>query len=139
MCPLSRRTYILDVASEMAQVDGGYALWFRRVLWDQPLKFDNELYVTMHYNQVRACGCSEAPESLGSPRLGIRGLCDSSPEASGPHVGMSSPSLPNSQASVSRASLLFLYCCWSGPLQPGCPDDTFSGRSDLFPPALLQR
>nr|XP_020769849.1 unconventional myosin-XV [Odocoileus virginianus texanus] len=52
VCPLSRRSYILDVASEMAQVDGGYALWFRRVLWDQPLKFDNELYVTMHYNQV---------------------------------------------------------------------------------------
>ncbi|CAN0093385.1 unnamed protein product [Rangifer tarandus platyrhynchus] len=52
VCPLSRSSYILDVASEMVQVDGGYALWFRRVLWDQPLKFDNELYVTMHYNQV---------------------------------------------------------------------------------------
>ncbi|KAM8818946.1 unconventional myosin-XV [Rhynchonycteris naso] len=52
VCPLSRCTYILDVASEMEQVDGGYMLWFRRVLWDQPLKFENELYVTMHYNQV---------------------------------------------------------------------------------------
>ncbi|XP_032354863.1 unconventional myosin-XV [Camelus ferus] len=52
VCPLSRRAYILDVASEMEQVDGGYMLWFRRVLWDQPLKFENELYVTMHYNQV---------------------------------------------------------------------------------------
>ncbi|MBZ3882220.1 Unconventional myosin-XV [Sciurus carolinensis] len=52
VCPLSRRDYILDVASEMEQVDGGYMLWFRRVLWDQPLKFENELYVTMHYNQV---------------------------------------------------------------------------------------
>uniref|UniRef100_A0A8C0L8M7 Unconventional myosin-XV n=1 Tax=Canis lupus dingo TaxID=286419 RepID=A0A8C0L8M7_CANLU len=52
VCPLSRCAYILDVASEMEQVDGGYMLWFRRVLWDQPLKFDNELYVTMHYNQV---------------------------------------------------------------------------------------
>uniref|UniRef100_A0A8C6FBW4 MyTH4 domain-containing protein n=1 Tax=Monodon monoceros TaxID=40151 RepID=A0A8C6FBW4_MONMO len=52
VCPLSRRAYILDVASEMEQVDGGYTLWFRRVLWDQPLKFENELYVTMHYNQV---------------------------------------------------------------------------------------
>lgn len=71
MCPLSRRAYILDVASEMAQVDGGYALWFRRVLWDQPLKFDNELYVTMHYNQVCMCGHFEAPEPLGSPGLGI--------------------------------------------------------------------
>uniref|UniRef100_A0A2K6TL94 Myosin XVA n=1 Tax=Saimiri boliviensis boliviensis TaxID=39432 RepID=A0A2K6TL94_SAIBB len=52
VCPLSRRAYILDVASEMEQVDGGYMLWFRRVLWDQPLKFENDLYVTMHYNQV---------------------------------------------------------------------------------------
>ncbi|XP_017169817.1 unconventional myosin-XV isoform X10 [Mus musculus] len=52
VCPLSCRAYILDVASEMEQVDGGYTLWFRRVLWDQPLKFENELYVTMHYNQV---------------------------------------------------------------------------------------
>ncbi|XP_070338360.1 unconventional myosin-XV isoform X6 [Equus asinus] len=52
VCPLSRRAYILDVASEMEHVDGGYMLWFRRVLWDQPLKFENELYVTMHYNQV---------------------------------------------------------------------------------------
>ncbi|XP_069882886.1 unconventional myosin-XV [Dipodomys merriami] len=52
VCPLSRQAYILDVASEMEKVDGGYMLWFRRVLWDQPLKFENELYVTMHYNQV---------------------------------------------------------------------------------------
>ncbi|XP_073090813.1 unconventional myosin-XV [Manis javanica] len=52
VCPLSHRAYILDVAAEMEQVDGGYMLWFRRVLWDQPLKFENELYVTMHYNQV---------------------------------------------------------------------------------------
>ncbi|XP_045840099.1 unconventional myosin-XV [Meles meles] len=52
VCPLSRCAYILDVASEMEPVDGGYMLWFRRVLWDQPLKFENELYVTMHYNQV---------------------------------------------------------------------------------------
>ncbi|KAM5262806.1 unconventional myosin-XV [Ctenodactylus gundi] len=52
VCPLSRHAYILDVTSEMEQVDSGYMLWFRRVLWDQPLKFENELYVTMHYNQV---------------------------------------------------------------------------------------
>lgn len=56
VCPLSRSAYILDVASEMEQVDGGYMLWLRRVLWDQPLKFENELYVTMHYNQVSTHG-----------------------------------------------------------------------------------
>lgn len=56
VCPLSHRAYILDVAAEMEQVDGGYMLWFRRVLWDQPLKFENELYVTMHYNQVSTGG-----------------------------------------------------------------------------------
>ncbi|XP_029767132.1 unconventional myosin-XV [Terrapene carolina triunguis] len=50
--PLSRREYILDVATEMEQVDNSYMFWYRRVIWTQPLKFDNELYVTMHYNQV---------------------------------------------------------------------------------------
>ncbi|KAM7152514.1 unconventional myosin-XV [Macrochelys suwanniensis] len=50
--PLSRREYILDVATEMEQVDSSYMFWYRRVIWTQPLKFDNELYVTMHYNQV---------------------------------------------------------------------------------------
>uniref|UniRef100_A0A7N4V6M3 Myosin XVA n=1 Tax=Sarcophilus harrisii TaxID=9305 RepID=A0A7N4V6M3_SARHA len=52
VCPLSRRDYILDVASEMEQVDSGYTFWYRRILWTQPLKFENELYVTMHYGQV---------------------------------------------------------------------------------------
>uniref|UniRef100_K7FSJ5 Myosin XVA n=1 Tax=Pelodiscus sinensis TaxID=13735 RepID=K7FSJ5_PELSI len=50
--PLSRREYILDVATEMELVDSSYMFWYRRVIWTQPLKFDNELYVTMHYNQV---------------------------------------------------------------------------------------
>ncbi|CAM5087940.1 unnamed protein product [Natator depressus] len=50
--PLSRREYILDVATEMEQVDSSYMFWYRRVIWTQPLKFDNELYVTVHYNQV---------------------------------------------------------------------------------------
>ncbi|XP_067390295.1 unconventional myosin-XV [Emydura macquarii macquarii] len=50
--PMSRREYILDVATEMEQVDSDYMFWYRRVIWTQPLKFDNELYVTMHYNQV---------------------------------------------------------------------------------------
>ncbi|KAF7243113.1 Unconventional myosin-XV, partial [Varanus komodoensis] len=50
--PLNKKEYILDVATEMEPVDSSYMFWYRRVIWAQPLKFDNELYVTMHYNQV---------------------------------------------------------------------------------------
>ncbi|KAG7316984.1 hypothetical protein KOW79_019282 [Hemibagrus wyckioides] len=50
--PLSKREYILDVTTEAELIDTNYSLWFRRVIWNQPLKFDNELGVTMHYNQV---------------------------------------------------------------------------------------
>ncbi|KAI6076560.1 Unconventional myosin-XV [Aix galericulata] len=50
--PLSRREYILDVATETERLATGYTFWCRRVVWSQPLKFDNELYVTVHYNQV---------------------------------------------------------------------------------------
>ncbi|KAK3532493.1 hypothetical protein QTP86_018529 [Hemibagrus guttatus] len=50
--PLSKREYILDVTTEAELIDSNYGLWFRRVIWNQPLKFDNELGVTMHYNQV---------------------------------------------------------------------------------------
>uniref|UniRef100_A0A8V0Z462 Myosin XVA n=1 Tax=Gallus gallus TaxID=9031 RepID=A0A8V0Z462_CHICK len=50
--PLTRREYILDVATETERLDAGYTFWCRRVVWGQPLKFDNELYVTVHYNQV---------------------------------------------------------------------------------------
>ncbi|KAF1397876.1 Unconventional myosin-XV, partial [Spheniscus humboldti] len=50
--PLTRREYVLDVAAEVERRDAGYTFWCRRVVWSQPLKFDNELYVTVHYNQV---------------------------------------------------------------------------------------
>ncbi|XP_055797253.1 unconventional myosin-XV-like [Salvelinus fontinalis] len=50
--PLNKREYILDITTEAEPVDSNYSLWFRRVIWTQPLKFDNELCVTMHYNQV---------------------------------------------------------------------------------------
>ncbi|CAI5680955.1 unnamed protein product [Oreochromis niloticus] len=50
--PLNKREYILDVATEAELVDTGYSFWFRRVVWTQPLKFDNELCVAMHYNQI---------------------------------------------------------------------------------------
>lgn len=50
--PLNKREYILDIATEAETVDTNYSLWFRRVVWSLALKLDNELYVTMHYNQV---------------------------------------------------------------------------------------
>ncbi|XP_068177193.1 unconventional myosin-XV [Antennarius striatus] len=50
--PLNRNEYILDVATEAESIDADYSFWFRRVIWTQPLKFDNELCVTMHYNQI---------------------------------------------------------------------------------------
>uniref|UniRef100_A0A667ZKJ4 MyTH4 domain-containing protein n=1 Tax=Myripristis murdjan TaxID=586833 RepID=A0A667ZKJ4_9TELE len=50
--PLNKREYILDIATEAEPVDANYSLWFRRVIWSMALKLDNELYVTMHYNQV---------------------------------------------------------------------------------------
>lgn len=53
--PLNKREYILDIATEAEPVDSNYSLWFRRVIWSLALKLDNELYVTMHYNQVRGC------------------------------------------------------------------------------------
>lgn len=52
MRPLNKREYILDIATEAEPVDSNYSLWFRRVIWSLALKLDNELYVTMHYNQV---------------------------------------------------------------------------------------
>ncbi|XP_053937019.1 unconventional myosin-XV [Cuculus canorus] len=50
--PLTHREYILDVATETEHRDASYTFWCRRVVWSHPLKFDNELYVTVHYNQV---------------------------------------------------------------------------------------
>ncbi|KAM9769967.1 unconventional myosin-XV [Menidia menidia] len=50
--PLNKHEYILDVATEAESVDINYSLWFRRVVWTQPLKFENELCVAMQYNQI---------------------------------------------------------------------------------------
>ncbi|KAK2817299.1 hypothetical protein Q5P01_025490 [Channa striata] len=50
--PLNKHEYILDVATEAELVDSDYSFWFRRVVWTQTLKFDNELCVAMHYNQI---------------------------------------------------------------------------------------
>uniref|UniRef100_A0A3P9KQ29 MyTH4 domain-containing protein n=1 Tax=Oryzias latipes TaxID=8090 RepID=A0A3P9KQ29_ORYLA len=50
--PLNKHEYILDVTTEAELVDSSYSLWFRRVIWTQPLRFENELCVAMQYNQI---------------------------------------------------------------------------------------
>ncbi|XP_077381905.1 unconventional myosin-XV [Festucalex cinctus] len=50
--PLNKHEYVLDAATQAEALDNNYSLWFRRVVWTLPLKFDNELYVAMHYNQI---------------------------------------------------------------------------------------
>lgn len=50
--PLNRHEYILDVATEAEAVDTSYSFWFRRVVWTQPLAFENEFCVATHFNQV---------------------------------------------------------------------------------------
>ncbi|KAM4749909.1 unconventional myosin-XV [Anableps anableps] len=50
--PLNKNEYILDVATEAESVDSSYSLWFRRVVWTQQLRFENELSVAMQYNQI---------------------------------------------------------------------------------------
>lgn len=52
MRPLNKREYILDVSTEAEMIDSNYSFWFRHVIWAQALKFDNELSVSVHYNQV---------------------------------------------------------------------------------------
>ncbi|XP_072916951.1 unconventional myosin-XV [Hemitrygon akajei] len=52
--PLSKKDYILDVAAAAEQDDPNFTFCFRRVLWIQPLKYENELCVTVHYNQIVA-------------------------------------------------------------------------------------
>uniref|UniRef100_A0A3Q1H7Z5 Myosin XVA n=1 Tax=Acanthochromis polyacanthus TaxID=80966 RepID=A0A3Q1H7Z5_9TELE len=64
--PLNKREYILDIATEAEPVDANYSLWFRRVIWSLALKLDNELYVTMHYNQVPSYGFKTNSETLQS-------------------------------------------------------------------------
>lgn len=78
--PLNKREYILDITTETEPIDSNFSLWFRRVIWTQPLKFDNELSVSMHYNQVAILGALSLTHasnqwlqetSIGSPMWSV--------------------------------------------------------------------
>jgi myosin-15 len=52
MTPIQTTDYVMDAIGQMEKQEVEYNLWFRRVLWYQPSRFDNELYVTVIYHQV---------------------------------------------------------------------------------------
>ena len=53
MVPVQTTDYIMDVVSAMERQAIKFSLCFRRVLWLQGLRLDNELLVSVIYYQVR--------------------------------------------------------------------------------------
>lgn len=53
MLPVQTTDYIMDVVSSMERQGIAYSLCFRRVLWLQGLRLDNELLVSIIYHQVQ--------------------------------------------------------------------------------------
>lgn len=53
MVPIQTKDYIMDVVSSMEREGIAYSLLFRRVLWLQGLRLDNELLVSVIYHQVK--------------------------------------------------------------------------------------
>ena len=54
MVPVKVTDYIMDVVGTMERQGIKFSLCFRRVLWLQGLRLDNELLVSVIYYQVRA-------------------------------------------------------------------------------------
>lgn len=53
MVPVQTTDYIMDVVSSMERQEFAFSLCFRRVLWLQGLRLDNELLVSVIYHQVK--------------------------------------------------------------------------------------
>lgn len=53
MVPVQTTDYIMDVVSSMERQGFAFSLYFRRVLWLQGLRLDNELLVSVIYYQVK--------------------------------------------------------------------------------------
>lgn len=53
MVPVQTTDYIMDVVSSMERQGFAFSLCFRRVLWLQGLRLDNELLVSVIYYQVK--------------------------------------------------------------------------------------
>lgn len=53
MVPVQTTDYIMDVVSSMERQEFAFSLCFRRVLWLQGLRLDNELLVSVNYHQVK--------------------------------------------------------------------------------------
>lgn len=52
MVPVQTTDYIMDVVSSMERQEFAFSLCFRRVLWLQGLRLDNELLVSVIYHQI---------------------------------------------------------------------------------------
>ena len=70
MLPVQTTDYIMDVVSSMERQGIAYSLCFRRVLWLQGLRLDNELLVSIIYHQVQpVIQVSKPLQLLRLPRM----------------------------------------------------------------------
>lgn len=76
MLPVQTTDYIMDVVSSMERQGIAYSLCFRRVLWLQGLRLDNELLVSIIYHQVQpVIQVSKPLQLLRLPRMFLSRAC----------------------------------------------------------------
>lgn len=76
MLPVQTTDYIMDVVSSMERQGIAYSLYFRRVLWLQGLRLDNELLVSIIYHQVQpVIQVSKPLQLLRLPRMFLSRAC----------------------------------------------------------------